>query len=141
MPQFHRQTASLWIRRVLVRAQEGQLEARCADTACRASCSPARCYSFCYSFLPGFPLPQLRWMRHHVEQRVVGRLLVAGEQRLHVLPPTRNHERLERHVAALGCPLPAVRMPPPALESRDTGLPFGAPELLTEDLARPRLVL
>ena len=28
---------ALWIRRVLVRAQEGQLEARCDDESCRAS--------------------------------------------------------------------------------------------------------
>src|SRR5439155_24600691 len=78
---------------------------------------------------------------HHLEQLIVRRLLVAGEQRLHVLPPTRDHERLERHVPPLGCPLPAVRMPAPALQARDTGVPFGDPELLTEDLARPGLVL
>ena len=34
----HSPTRELWIRRVLVRAQEGQLEARYHDEWCRASC-------------------------------------------------------------------------------------------------------
>ncbi len=38
VPSKQTRTARLWIRRVLVRAQEGQLEARCCDTRCRASC-------------------------------------------------------------------------------------------------------
>lgn len=58
--------------------------------------------SFLLRFSPGFPLPQLHGMRHHVEQLVFRRPLVASEQRLHVLPPTGDHQRLGRYVAALG---------------------------------------
>ncbi len=59
-------------------------------------------------------------MRHRVVQRVVCRLLVTGEQHLlYFLPPTRDHERLERHVVALGRPLTTVRVQSP-LSKRGT---------------------
>src|SRR6266702_3311450 len=57
--EFDRLSGTLWIRRVLVRAQEGQLEARYHDEWCRASCALALS-------LPPEPLEAVREFRTSV---------------------------------------------------------------------------
>jgi hypothetical protein len=108
----------LWIRRVLVRAQEGQLERRAArppffvcpfrlalgalprraqeeqlearwdDESCRASCSPPACYRFWYRFSRRLPVAQLHWRLDHAEHG-----LLVGCPTARLVDTTRSYPR------------------------------------------------
>lgn len=86
-------------------------------------------------FLPGDRgVAQRLGAVHHGLQGFVVRLLVALEQRLHVLPPAGRRDVLERLVFPLRGPLPPVGMPQPALQFRELRVAFRGGESLVEQV-------
>src|SRR5207245_5714737 len=79
-------------------------------------------------------------LAHHCQQRVCIRLLIAGEQRLGVLPAARRGDVLERVMLSLCRPLPAIRVPEPPFELRQLGLPLRDVQPLVEEVSIHRLV-
>jgi hypothetical protein len=118
----------LWIRRVLVRAQEGQLEGPASHRWCWAFALSARCYPFCYRFSPPCgPTHELKRRLHDLQPRRFISVLIAREQRVHIFPPAGGRHVLEREVLPLCRPFPSVGVPEPTIELLDSRGCFGLP--------------
>ena len=82
-------------------------------------------------------------LAHHRQQRVCIRLLIAGEQRLRVLPAARRGDVLERVMLSLCRPLPAIRVPQPTFQLRqlcDTDRASGGTALTWDCMMGDRVV-
>ena len=120
LPELRQLQRPLWIRRVLVglrppaaRAQEGQLEGSASLWWCGAF--------FCFRPLLPFLLPSLRYASraaahqpdrrlHHLQHRGLVGVLIAGQQRRHILPSARGCDILERELPPLRGPFPHRRI-------------------------------
>src|SRR6266511_4520403 len=79
-------------------------------------------------------------LAHYCQQRICIRLLIAGEQRIGVVPAARRGDVLERVMLSLCRPLPAIWMPQPTFELRQLGLPLRDVQPLVEEVSIHRLV-